>query len=113
AGSRVFAVGDDQINAFLRYQVRKTLANDFAARRSNNVSDEKYAHKGVVSGRLSFSDSRFRKTCRNPCSCNSHTQSISYLAEQRRAGESLKLTAENEKRSGLLGRGELGREPPN
>src|SRR5262249_50901563 len=47
AGGGVFAVRNHQINAFLRNQIGEAVANNFAARRTNDVSDEEYAHREV------------------------------------------------------------------
>ena len=48
SGCGIFAIGDDQIDFFLGYDVGETVANDLASRRANDVTDEENAHGGSV-----------------------------------------------------------------
>ena len=40
SGSGIFAVGNAEVDLALREDVRETVVNDFAARRSDNVTDK-------------------------------------------------------------------------
>jgi hypothetical protein len=48
SGSRIFAVGDDQIYFLLGYDVGETVANDLASWRAHDIADEENTHGGSL-----------------------------------------------------------------
>ena len=45
AGGGVFAVGDHEVDLAVRDEISQAIAHDLAARRTDDVTDEKYAHR--------------------------------------------------------------------
>ena len=47
AGGGIFAVGDDEVDLAVRDEVGQAIADDLAAGRTDDVTDEEYAHSWV------------------------------------------------------------------